>query len=820
MYSVPLGQLKWRTTIMKRAVSIILIIVLLFLSSCNTDEPGVSGEPATTSPDFIPSESAGRIDTDTAESSVYPESGSENTDFPVEPVDPIDYYEDPIGYLRKNMPIIDGSTSLIPLEGGVKAAIYGVSQEEGEKMVYHTTTYGSFYNLLDGSCDIILSVPLSEDQYKSARERGIELEEVPIAKEGFVFVVNYNNPVDTLTQQQLRDIYSGKITSWKEVGGRDEEIIAYQRNWDSGSQNYMITFMGDTPLMEAPKEKMPATMSGLMDVIAVNENAENSIGYSVYAYAADMYGTGKDVKFIKVDGVEPNKETMASGEYPLMSYNYAIFRANEPEDSPVRRLVEWMTSYEGQLAIAKAGYITVRDIGFDYEEMTMNHWSGTGTGIPKPKSYTIPTCEYAPYLDYRWYAVPVKEVKPENAAGLTKGVRFELDCLTDRKLQDEINKWIAGAMVRADENADEFEKFVENLNKSTSYAWYLYSDIRNRSSMISKDEYHPSATCLVTAKNGYLSVTVAMAYTWGVMDGYQRIYHAETGVWDLLTGKKLDISDLFYSGVDIDKVVNDYLRRVSQEPIDSWGDYYEMKRDFAGLTTTGWTMTADTIYILQDNPYFAYGVAFDFDLPDGYLASEQPRDMSACFDPAKVPVIRFFRRTDKNAEYRYSEDGFMTCEFLKEGSYPTAGEINSKIMEITKEYFTEEKVYGYFRELGIPDEHIYFFDPSWWMEEYVGKFVEFTCWLDSVSYNNESHSYPYYTQPIFFDLQTGDYLDWKTLVDSGWLKGHKQEIDKLKDMVLIDVGFDNDFITLTFEERGNRFGETRTLRIPPEHINW
>jgi phosphate transport system substrate-binding protein len=810
---------------MKRALSILLVLATILLSSCNANVTNDSGDPEiTTRADIIPSTSTSPEITDDLEPTTSPDESHG------EPIDTIDYYDDPIGYLRQNMPVIDGSTSLIPLEGGIKATIFDVSQSEGEKMVYHTTTYGSFYNLLDGGCDMILSVPLSEEQYNHAQERGIKLEEVPIAKEGFVFVVNYNNPVDTLTQQQLRDIYSGKITNWKEVGGWDEEIIAYQRDWTSGSQNFMITFMGDTPLIDAPTELRPDSMVGLMNVIAINENAENSIGYSVYAYAADMYGTGKDVKFIKVDGVEPNKQTMASGEYPLMSYNYAIFNADEPEDSPVRRLADWMTSYEGQLAIAKAGYITVKDIGYDYEEMTLKLWSGKGTGAAKPKDYRVPTNEYAPFLgkvDSYWYwnineryKVPLNEIKPENATGLAKGVRFELDCLTNLELQAEINGWIAEGMARADEMADEFEEYIDNLNGNSQREWYFYSDISDRYSMIRKEDYHPSASCIATARNGYLSVTVAMTYTLGAMDGYQRHYHIETGVWDIITGDKLEITDLFYSNVDIAKVLNEYLRRASQEPLDAFGTYHEMKRDFAGLTMTGWTMTADTIYVFPDNPYFHYGAAFELDLPDGYLVCEQPRDMSDCFDTVKVPVKRFFRKTYKNVDYRFICDNFIACEFLAEDSYPMAKAINSKIIALSEEYFSRDKVFGYFIDQGIPEEEIYFLDNVWKMEEYAGKFVKYANWLNSLHHDGKIYLYPYCNQPLFFDLQTGDYLDWRTLVDRSWLEDNKKKTGKLKDMALIDISFDNAYITLVFQKSGDAYGEPYTLYIPPEYINW
>ncbi len=78
---------------------------------------------------------------------------------------------------------------------------------------------------------------------KAAEDKGIELEIVPITKEAFVFVINPDNTVDTLTQEQIRKIYTGEIKNWKELGGDDAEIVAYQRDETSGSQNNMKVFM-------------------------------------------------------------------------------------------------------------------------------------------------------------------------------------------------------------------------------------------------------------------------------------------------------------------------------------------------------------------------------------------------------------------------------------------------------------------------------------------------------------------------------------------------------------------------------------------------
>lgn len=142
-------------------------------------------------------------------------------------------------------PLTDGSTSTTNLDIAVRRAIWG-----GERTTAHTKTYRSLVRLADGVVELIFSTPLSEEQQKMLANKDFAYTAEPVAGEGFVFVVNKDNPVTSLTVDQLRGIYSGQITNWREVGGEDAPIVAYQRNSDSGSQNYMRSFMGDTPLME------------------------------------------------------------------------------------------------------------------------------------------------------------------------------------------------------------------------------------------------------------------------------------------------------------------------------------------------------------------------------------------------------------------------------------------------------------------------------------------------------------------------------------------------------------------------------------------
>ncbi len=213
---------------MKKFLALLMALLMLALASCGQVVPIVEETPPpspvqpTPTPEITPAPTPEPTPTPIPEPTPTPtpEPTPEPTPNPA-PESIID-----AAWWSENMPTMDGSTSLIPLEAGIRAALLEISTEEAEKQVVHSTTYGSFYNLLNKEVDLIFSVPLSEQQLEQAADAGIELEQLPIAREGFVFIVNKDNPVDMLTQQQLRDIYSGRIVNWSEVGGPDMPIIA------------------------------------------------------------------------------------------------------------------------------------------------------------------------------------------------------------------------------------------------------------------------------------------------------------------------------------------------------------------------------------------------------------------------------------------------------------------------------------------------------------------------------------------------------------------------------------------------------------------
>jgi len=105
-------------------------------------------------------------------------------------------------------------------------------------------------------------------------------------------------------------------------------------------------------------EMRPATMEGLMDVVAVNDNASGAIGYSVYYYAEDMR-MAEGMKILPIEGVEPTDATIADGSYPLINYYFSVIPEDAEENSPTRILFDWLRSADGQALLESQGYVPV-----------------------------------------------------------------------------------------------------------------------------------------------------------------------------------------------------------------------------------------------------------------------------------------------------------------------------------------------------------------------------------------------------------------------------------------------------------------------------
>ena len=262
-------------------------------------------------------------------------------------------------------PVVDGSTACIPLMAEMLHETTGMDLTEAQSSISVSTTgyawealavnYDASYAQSSPGLLIVYEAPAYIQQ--EIADAGTQLEITPIGRDALVFIVNDKNPVKSLTQQQLIDIYGGKITNWKDVGGEDAAIVAFQRSEDSGSQTlFKKLLMKDNALMAAPTQLAPAEMGDLVDSIASYNNAGNALGFSVYYYINQMYSQ-PGLRLLGVDGVEPDADTIADQSYPLCNAFYAVIRADAPEDSAARTLYRWICSDAGTACIRKAGYI-------------------------------------------------------------------------------------------------------------------------------------------------------------------------------------------------------------------------------------------------------------------------------------------------------------------------------------------------------------------------------------------------------------------------------------------------------------------------------
>jgi len=329
---------------MKKILALTLALLCLMMGGCApqaqpTQVPEPVASPSATAEALRPSTTPSTMETMDEQTIELPE---------VEPFIALEDY-----------PRVDGSTANLPLMAAVMACATGISYEEATRRVDCTTTPYAYSRLLEGDVDLLMVYEGSGSTQAEIDASPVKLNTVPIGRDALVMIVNDQNPVTSLTQDQLRDIYTGRITNWQELGGEDADIIPFQRVEASGSQALFIKLlMGDETPMEAPTELAPGAMDELIEDLAEYNNAGNAIGYSVFYYASYMYSR-PGLRFIAVDGVAPSNETIASGEYPLLNPYYVITREGEPADSPAAKLAAWLKTEEGKSVIEAAGYIPV-----------------------------------------------------------------------------------------------------------------------------------------------------------------------------------------------------------------------------------------------------------------------------------------------------------------------------------------------------------------------------------------------------------------------------------------------------------------------------
>ena len=282
------------------------------------------------------------------------------------------------GLTLNNYPKVDGSTSTAPLNaiiacellgidyrwggaGDVRAVVPSLDNKNSEKFrkqIKSSQTHQSFINLINKEADLILTArKMSADEKAAADAAEISLIETPIALDAFIFIINEGNPVQSLTTKQVQDIYTGRITNWRQVRGNNDAIHPYVRNPNSGSQELMETLvmMGlEINEFDVNSSELIFSMAGALDMVS---HVSNSICYTLYYYKERMATSTWNIKSLAVNGIYPDWGTISNKSYPYVAEIYAVIRSGLDKSSMAYKLYEWLQTTEGKSAITSSGYV-------------------------------------------------------------------------------------------------------------------------------------------------------------------------------------------------------------------------------------------------------------------------------------------------------------------------------------------------------------------------------------------------------------------------------------------------------------------------------
>ena len=277
-------------------------------------------------------------------------------------------------------PALDGSTVCVPLAVEFARQHLGMNDKEATSFVQFNTTHDAYIALVNETenntsyfsderyvsvlsehgPDLILVTEPSKAELEWAKACDVEFVIKPVCYDAFVFITHKDNPVESLTVEQIKDIYSGKITNWKEVGGNDEKIKAYQREENSGSQTAMENLvMGGVGMIDPIKVPVITGMGMLVDMVAEYDNETSSIGYT-YKYYIDTLYKNDHIKTIAIEGVLPTNDSIRKSEYMFSTNYYGVIRKGN-EEKTGGKFLDWILSEEGQKCVRQAGYITLTE---------------------------------------------------------------------------------------------------------------------------------------------------------------------------------------------------------------------------------------------------------------------------------------------------------------------------------------------------------------------------------------------------------------------------------------------------------------------------
>jgi len=245
---------------------------------------------------------------------------------------------------------VSGSTSVARVMD-VLAEDYNSTHPEGFVAVQGVGSTAGITLVKKGVADLGMS-----SRYLTEKEQDESLTVKPIAFDGLAVVVNKSNPIKNVTREQLFDIYKGKITNWKQLGGHDQKIAVVTREASSGSRYSFESLMGLTKIINS---RLVSDINPDNLVVSSNSMVKTIVNHNKQAIGFVSTGSvDSSIKAIRFEGVEANKKTIASGQYEL-SRPFLVLYETEKMNEDLKSFINYLNSGHAKALIEEYGYTSI-----------------------------------------------------------------------------------------------------------------------------------------------------------------------------------------------------------------------------------------------------------------------------------------------------------------------------------------------------------------------------------------------------------------------------------------------------------------------------
>jgi len=244
--------------------------------------------------------------------------------------------------------VVEGSTTVLPIAQKAAEVFMG-SHASADISVRGGGSGVGIASLLDKACNIAdASRAIKDAELAKAASNGVDPKAHVIAMDGIAVIVNPANSVSALTKKQIKDIYTGKISNWSQLGGSDEKIVVVSRDTSSGT----FEAFGELAL-SGGKVRADALMQASNQAVAsVVEKTPGAIGYVGLGYM------GSNTKALSVEGIMPSKDTVLTNKYPIGRPLFMY--TNGSPTGLAKEFIDFVLSPEGQKIVDQEGFVALK----------------------------------------------------------------------------------------------------------------------------------------------------------------------------------------------------------------------------------------------------------------------------------------------------------------------------------------------------------------------------------------------------------------------------------------------------------------------------